>query len=524
MRKARVLGWILSLALLLPVCMALARGPEPIAAPGSASAVGEMPTRLASEMQGRCGDGPCDGPEDAQCSPQDCAPPMTPPALPLFVLIWYHVEPNPQLFEAIEPGYFEGISRSMRQMSQALRAIKVPATFCVSWLYNDLVYCRNHDSQTGQIVNRPRDTGIETFGQLVGDGHEIAYHTHPPNSIKDGQTAYYVRPNSACTGYDMDNLHRWAGLGAGHSLDFEPGVYQFDDPADPWYGQFIWERTSETLFALADYLGVTVRHTNGGQKPLLDLTNEYGYGISHPHCIQQLRSLMASGFDLIAPESMAPFSPQYTAQATPWRDPSTGHAAYFGPQHNVQVYYPDIDSARIDRAAALRQGLTLMPVPMQGSMGWIGAKDARYYDPGPKGGTAYGGIHWHKESFYGASREREIRSPWSMEPITVMIPSMAERFNNSLHRHLTETPHSVNAWSFGHHIVNVLWSDFSGVSDNWDLAVSFILDIADGQADQVINAPRPDLVRFVTFQQLAEIYDSVNTHQVYLPVAHGAWE
>ena len=62
---------------------------------------------------------------------------------------------------------------------------------------------------------------------------------------------------------------------------------------------------------------------------------------------------------------------------------------------------------------------------------------------------------------------------------------------------------------FDHHIVNVMWADLSGLSDNWALALMFMRDIADGAADGVAGEPRPDLVRFVTMQELGAVYDAV---------------
>ena len=37
-------------------------------------------------------------------------------------------------------------------------------------------------------------------GQILADGHELAYHTHPPMAIVGGKTVYYARPNSTCDG------------------------------------------------------------------------------------------------------------------------------------------------------------------------------------------------------------------------------------------------------------------------------------------------------------------------------------
>ena len=110
-----------------------------------------------------CGNNVCGNSETCENCPADCTeepPPteVTPPAsassLPLFVAIYYHVEPNPQLFEAIEPGYYEAVSLTLRQMSASLAETGVHATFCFAWLYNDLTYCRNHDRQSGEIANR----------------------------------------------------------------------------------------------------------------------------------------------------------------------------------------------------------------------------------------------------------------------------------------------------------------------------------------------------------------------------------
>ena len=441
------------------------------------------------------------------CGPATVATPTpTASSLPLFVTIYYHVEPNPQLFEAIEPGYFEAVSLTLRQMSASLAEIGAHATFCFAWLYNDLTYCRNHDRQSGEIVNSSRDTGIETYEQIVGDGHELAYHTHPPHSVMDGQVVSYARPDDACAGYG--ETHRWGGLGADQRVAFQPGVYQFDDPADPWYGQFTWERTSETLFWIADSLGVTVRHANGGQRPLLDVMGRYGRGINHEHSLRQLRSLMAIGFDLISPDVLAYFNPEYEPTGTFWSDLSMGYAAYLGPEANSQVYYPDIDGRQIERAVGTSQGLTFMPAQMAGQAGWgKGNPDPRYYDPAPLGGTGSGGLRWREGAFYEEYPSRTY-DPWAGTEVELTFPSLAEQFNRAMELH-QQSPGSVNAWGFNHHVVNVMWADLSGISDNWEQEILFILDIADGVADGVANEPRPDLVQFVTMQELSAIYDRI---------------
>lgn len=439
--------------------------------------------------------------------PQDCALTTDSPTLPLYVTIYYHVEPNPQLFESVEPGYFEAVSLSIRGMSSDLASIDAHATFCFAWLYNDLTYCRNRD-ETGKVVNSPLDSGIETFEQIVADGHEVAYHTHPATAIRGGDVVHYARPNRACDAYSSER-HRWSSTGGKREerMDFFPGVHQFDDPADPWCGQFTWERTAESLFLIADYVGTPVRHTNGGQIPLLDITNEYGSGINHEHGIAQLRSLMDTGFDLISPEVMPFFRTDYAPEGIEWTDFPTAYGAYFGPDSNVQLYHPDIDGRHLENAAPTRQGLTFMPVQREGQLGWIGTPDDRYYDPSTLGGTGHGGIQWKDENFYQGHSGKQI-TPWSDTPVVLTFPSMAEQFNNAMQRHLAETPSSVNAWGFNFHVVNVMWADLSGLSDNWDKAIHFYRDIADGQADGVIDEPRPDLVQFVTMQELSDIYDA----------------
>ncbi len=473
-----------------------------------------------------CGDGVCDGPENAQNCPQDCDPESTPVAhpaspvaspaipaaptpLPLYVTVYYHVEPNPQLFEAVEPGKFEAVSLSIRHMSTSLAAIDVHATFCFAWLYNDLVYCRNRDPQTGVFTNSSADTGIETFEQLLAGGHELAYHTHPPMAIVEGGRVYYARPNTTCDDFAAER-HRWSGLGADANYDFLPGVYQFDDSTDPWYGQFTWERTSESLFLIADFLGTAVRHPNGGQRPLLDIMNVYGEGINHPYGIQQLRSLMGRGFGLVASDVMAFFRPEYAATGRSWSDPSTGHVSYFGREANVQIYYPDIDGAHLENAATTSQGLTFMPVQTAPQAAWMsgGARDDDYYNAQLLGGTGGGGVQWTEGTFYHRYRGRAA-DPWGDTEGMVEFPSLAEQFNSAMQRHQSETPNSVNAWGFDHHILNVMWADLSGLSDNWDRALAFMRDIADGLADGVANDPRTDLVQFVTMQELAAICDGV---------------
>ena len=446
--------------------------------------------------------------------------PLPESARPFFVTAYYHVEPNPQLFESVEPDYFEAVSESLREMSKSLAAINVRATFCFAWLYADLVYCRNRDPVTGAVENRSAHTGIETFQRIVADGHELAYHSHPPTAIVEQPMVYYAQPDSLCGRYDTAHRHRWAGLTAGYHGGFYPGVYEFDDPADPWYGQFTWERTAESLFRIAGYLGVTVRHTNGGQIPLLDLTGKYGSGINHAHCLRQTRSIMARGFDLVSPEAVAYFAPEYTAHGPRWRDPSTSYVSYFGRAANVQLYYPDIDSGRLHRSASCNQGLTFLPVQVAGQAAWgtTGERDPRYYDANDKqGATGGGGRRWGTDSFYSSYWSEERGDPWATEAYTVTHPSLAEQFNTAIHRHLTETPMSINAWGFNHHVVNVMWADLSGLSDNWDWEIAFLRDIADGRADREANEPRPDLVQFVTMHRLSRIYDDTR-RCIYLPL------
>jgi hypothetical protein len=430
--------------------------------------------------------------------------------LPLFVTVFYHVEPNPQLFGTVEPGYFEAVSLTVRQMSDGLADVGVHATFCFAWLYNDLVYCRNHDARSGEVVNSPRDTGIETYQQIVADGHELAYHTHPPYAVKEGSTAYYARPDETCEGYDTANLRRYSGASAGYFVAFRPGVFQFDDPGDPWYGQFTWERTSETLLLIADHLGVSVRHANGGQKPLLDVMDRYGSGINHEHSLQQLRSLVDTGFDLIAPETLAFYGSDYGPNGPFWGDLATGHVTYLGRQANRQVYFPDMDGRHIENEAPASQGLTFVPVQKMGQAGWTwGDPDPRYYDPGVLGGTGGGGVRWREDVAYQTYRSRTY-DPWAGEEVETTFPSLADQFNTAMQRHAAESPSGVNAWGFNHHAVNVMWADLSGISDNWNREIVFLRDIADGVADGVGDEPRPDLVRFVTMQELSAIYGAAS--------------
>jgi hypothetical protein len=423
------------------------------------------------------------------------------------VVIYYHVEPNPQLFEAIEPGYYEAVSLSLRQMSASLAENGVHATFCFAWLYNDLTYCRNRDRDSGEIINSDRDTGIETYEHIIQNQHELAYHTHPPYAIIDGQVAYYARPNDACT--DYGEAHRWSGLWADYSYAFGPDVFLFDEPADPWHGQFTWERTSETLFQIADHLGVDIHHTNGGQRPLFDILDRDGRGINHERSFDALHSLRTTGFDLISPEVMTYFHPLYEAVGPSWSDLSTGYVTYLGPEANLQVYYPDLHGGQIERASRTNQGITFMPVQIAGQAGWVrGDPDPRYYDPALLGGTGGGGIRWQENAFYEEYRSRTY-DPWAGTQVERIFSSLAQQFNRAMERH-QENPDSINAWGFNHHVVNVMWTDFSGISDNWNQEILFILDIADGLADGVANPPRPDRVRFVTMQELSAIYDQLD--------------
>jgi hypothetical protein len=88
-------------------------------------------------------------------------------------------------------------------------------------------------------------------------------------------------------------------------------------------------------------------------------------------------------------------------------------------------------------------------------------------------------------------------------------PGYFEQFNTAMLYHLTRTPAAVNVWGFNHHIVNVLSARLDGLGGNWAMALNFMRDIADGAADGVIKRPRPDLVRFVTMQQLSHVHEVV---------------
>ena len=247
-------------------------------------------------------------------------------------------------------------------------------------------------------MNRDLDTGIETFQQIVQDGHEIAFHTHPPFSIIDGGLTYYARPNMECTYYDTLNLHQWFGADQGRNMEFAPGVYQFNDPSDVWYGMFTWETTTESLFRICSFLGTPLRHTNGGQVPLLDLTDTYGCGINHPHCLNQTESLIQTGFDLISPEVMPFFNLDYSAGGILWSDTTTYYVSYFGPQANSQIYYPDIDHASIEKKQDVCQGMTFIPVQKQPQVNWEGAgvPDSDYYNAERENSYGGGGIRWTK--------------------------------------------------------------------------------------------------------------------------------
>jgi hypothetical protein len=137
-----------------------------------------------------------------------------------------------------------------------------------------------------------------------------------------------------------------------------------------------------------------------------------------------------------------------------------------------------------------------------------GVRDANHYDPTPLGGTGGGGVRWTGETFFAGYTGR-TPDPWTGEMATIDFPSLAGQFNSAMRRHRTETPAAVNAWGFNHHVVNVLSADLSGLSGNWAMGLEFMRDIADGAADGAIGTPRPDLVRFVTMQELGAVYELV---------------
>jgi hypothetical protein len=228
---------------------------------------------------------------------------------------------------------------------------------------------------------------------------------------------------------------------------------------------------------------------------------------------------MALGFDLIAPECIPFFSPEYTSQGAVWSDMSTGYVSYLGSNANEQLYYPDINRDRIDEASQVNEGLTFMPVHRSPQAAWMtnaGIRDPRYYSAELLGGKGGGGVRWTSGTFYSVYGGTTV-DHWCHQEEPTTFSSLAVQFNNAMHRHLTETPGTANAWGFNHHIVNVMWADLSGLSDNWDREILFLRDIADGVADGVANPPRPDLVQFVTMQRLSRVYDDTmrlrtNTH------------
>lgn len=333
-------------------------------------------------------------------------------------------------------------------------------------------------------MDSPADSALETYQQILADGHELAYHTHPPMAIVEGGAGYYARPNATCD--DYGERHRWRGLGADARYEFYPGVYQFDDPDDSWYGQFTWERTTESLLLIAEHLGATLRHANGGQRPMPDVTNQFGSGINHPHSLQQMRCLMGLGFDLLAPEVLLYFSPGYAASGPFWADASTGYVAYLGAEANAQIYYPDIEGGHLENAVSNSQGITFVPVQRAPQAAWMsqGELDDAYYNTMLRGGTGGGGVRWTEETFYTAY-SGQIDDPWTGEPVKVALPWLADQFNAAMQRHLAETPAPVDAWGFDHHVVNVMWADLSGMGDDFGRAADFMRDIADGVADGV---------------------------------------
>ena len=129
------------------------------------------------------------------------------------------------------------------------------------------------------------------------------------------------------------------------------------------------------------------------------------------------------------------------------------------------------------------------------------------------GGKGGGGVGWTSDTFYGSYLLRTDHNPWLEEERELEIASLADQFNSAMERHQNETPDSVNCWGINHHIVNVMWADLSGLSDNWQMEIDFLRDIADGTADDVTKEPRPDLVQFVTMQELSQIYDDASGQQ-----------
>lgn len=256
----------------------------------------------------------------------------------------------------------------------------------------------------------------------------------------------------------------------------------------------------------------------------MDILNSYDYGINHPHCIKQTRSFMELGFDLVAPECMAFFREGYLPSGEIWYDTTTWYMSYFGAEASSQLYYPDIENHHLEKVANVNQGLTFMPVQKKPQVNWesAGIKDSSYYDAEREGSYGSGGYRWTYDTFY-SKYTGNGNNPWEPSDHIVHMPSLASQFNSAIQQHL-KTPFKVNAWGLNHHVVNVMWADLSGLSDNWDKELDFIKDIMDGTADGAINSPRPDLVRFVTMQELSKIYDDVKTnvdnrHALIIPQA-----
>jgi hypothetical protein len=90
-----------------------------------------------------------------------------------------------------------------------------------------------------------------------------------------------------------------------------------------------------------------------------------------------------------------------------------------------------------------------------------------------------------------------------------VLPSQADQFNATLQRHRTDSARSVNAWGLNRHGVNVVWSDPGGLCDNWDQAIAFPCHVADGVAGGLACEPKPELVQFVTVQELSDVYGAL---------------
>ncbi len=221
------------------------------------------------QPQGSCGDGICDGPENAQTCPQDCAPQaasapldsagegMAPavdvPPVYFFYAIHTHVSDDKLPYDATLTEIDTQVAENMLAAIEGIREILDRYGIPGSW------------QVTYGVASGLCDYGGENhvLKQLIDDGHEVAVHAHRTEDI----TTTYEALTTRC--------RITAQVGSGHILD----AYRLGESGGAQSAQ-----GSMTLsLSISSDLGVTIVTENlspgGGKNPFAEAcNNQFGVG------------------------------------------------------------------------------------------------------------------------------------------------------------------------------------------------------------------------------------------------------